>query len=71
MIHLKESINLEYVPQTSRPAYTLEQLPEEPELQEPEYSAWDYIQDAVRVGLFFTAGVCTGTLLSILVVVGR
>lgn len=67
-------INLEYMPQTSRPVYTLEQLPEqseEPEQQEPEYSVWDYIQDAVQIGLFFAAGVCAGTLLSILVVVGR
>lgn len=62
-------LNLEYLPQTSRPLYTLEPLPELPE--EPEYTTWDYIQDAVQVGLFFAAGVCTGTMLSILVVVGR
>lgn len=67
-------VNLKYMPQTSRPVYTLDplpELPEEREPQEPEYSAWDYIQDAVQIGLFFAAGVCAGTLLSILVVVGR
>lgn len=58
-------VNLEYLPQTSRPVYE----PEEPQV--PERTAWDYIRDAVEVGLFFAAGVCTGTMLSILVVVGR
>lgn len=59
-------INLEYLPQTSSPIYELE-LPEE-----PERTVWDYIQDAFQVGLFFAAGMCTGTMLSVLyVLAGR
>lgn len=57
-------INLEYLPQTSRPVY-------EPELpQEPERIAWDYIRDAVEAGLFFAAGACVGMMMSILCIVG-
>lgn len=59
-------INPKYLPQTSAPVY-------EPELpEEPERTTWDYIQDAVQVGLFFAAGMCTGTMLSVLyVLAGR
>lgn len=68
MIHFKDSANLaalSYAAIQSDPVYEPEQA------ETSEYTPWDYIRDAVQVGLFFAAGVCVGTLLSILVVVGR
>lgn len=57
-------VNLEYLPQASRPVYE----PEEPQV--PERTAWDYIRDAVEVGLFFAAGAAWGMMASVVYTIG-